>query len=234
MSEGPSSPPDPMRGMRGFKGEARHLTGSSQVLPKAYLEDPVGENVALDMYNPDYTGIREKKHFFLSCALSGTLVAMFCTPFDVVKNHWIASPRLQANRYSISTVGVIKDIVAHHKIRGLWRGLTPSIMLLVPANIGFFYIYERNKNRYQPWGAGIIARTVTTCCLSPLEMLRTRVQANVGGPNARRYAWEIISNQHQRNGADMLRGLGITIARDVPFSAIYWTTYEAGKKMVRK
>lgn len=60
--------------------------------------------------------------------------------------------------------------------------------------------------------AGVLARTVTAVATTPLELLRTRIQAGqTGGVGTLRGAW---------------RGLASMLARDVPFSALYWGAVE--------
>eukprot|EP01147_Barroeca_monosierra_P006130 gene6130-9187_t len=61
--------------------------------------------------------------------------------------------------------------------------------------------------------------------VSPLEMLRTKMQANGGIRYS--YAFTVIRRTiHTEGFRTLYRGLGPTLLRDVPFSALYWTGYE--------
>jgi solute carrier family 25 protein 39/40 len=61
--------------------------------------------------------------------------------------------------------------------------------------------------------------------MSPLELLRTRIQASSQTSN--RHIYNSIRVLVQENGWKSLwRGLSSTLWRDVPFSAIYWFSYE--------
>ena len=61
--------------------------------------------------------------------------------------------------------------------------------------------------------------------MSPLELLRTRIQASSN--SSYRHIYGSIKTLVYENGFKSLwRGLSSTLWRDVPFSAIYWFSYE--------
>lgn len=190
-------------------------------------------NGCLGQYNCDYNTVRDPKHILFTGTVSGVFVAFFCTPFDVVKNHWQFSSRLESTRTSQTTLAVVRDLVKHQGYRRLWTGLTPTVCLVVPSNILFFSIYESLKDRVGPTVGGVIARTACVTALSPLEMFKTRAQANVGGPSALQ-AFRQLMNHDGLKFIELWRGAGATLLRDIPFSAVYWTTYERGKKLIAR
>jgi solute carrier family 25 protein 39/40 len=73
---------------------------------------------------------------------------------------------------------------------------------------------------YSPLVAGTSARLLAATITSPLEYVRTVVQA---GTNLNQIKWK-----------NMWTGLGATILRDTPFSAIYWMSFETIKKRLRQ
>ena len=76
-------------------------------------------------------------------------------------------------------------------------------------------------------GAG--ARSISATLVTPLELLRTRLQAS-HGPSSFQSVIQPLYREVQQHGLRVLwRGLSATLWRDVPFSAIYFAGYEGGK-----
>ncbi|ORX74422.1 mitochondrial carrier [Linderina pennispora] len=73
--------------------------------------------------------------------------------------------------------------------------------------------------------AGCIARTAAASVISPLELVRTRMQSSA--THDLRTVMRGVSSEIGHSGLGTLwRGLVPTLWRDVPFSAIYWFGYE--------
>jgi len=87
-----------------------------------------------------------------------------------------------------------------------------------------------------PLFAGALSRGLSVTLLSPLELFRTRLQALPAPhlpPPTVKSTLEGLSGMVKKRGVRTLwRGLGATLWRDVPFSAIYWAGYEVMKLRV--
>ena len=69
----------------------------------------------------------------------------------------------------------------------LWRGVTPTIVMTIPSNAIYFTAYESLKTNFQsnfgmnifiaPIFAGFGARILSSIATSPLEYLKTNLQA---------------------------------------------------------
>jgi solute carrier family 25 protein 39/40 len=131
----------------------------------------------------------------------------------------------------------------------------PSILILscsisqvhrvigVPSSTAYILTYDHLLNvtlpTILPTGpalplfAGILARSAITSTVSPLELIRTNLQSTPLSPNQPHSLRSVLTSVHnvvQRNGVSFLwRGLGPTLWRDVPFSGVYWASYEAWK-----
>lgn len=85
-----------------------------------------------------------------------------------------------------------------------------------------------------PLTAGIIARSTISSLASPLELVRTNLQStplSPGIPHTLRSVLASLRISVQEQGIRALyRGLGPTLWRDVPFSGLYWASYESCKK----
>lgn len=79
--------------------------------------------------------------------------------------------------------------------------------------------------------AGASARAISASLVTPLELLRTRLQAS-NTHHAFTSVVQPLLHEVQQNGVSVLwRGLSATLWRDVPFSAIYFAGYEGGKHL---
>ena len=146
-----------------------------------------------------------------------------------------------------TTFDGLRKIARNEGIWTLWRGLSPTLMMAVPGNVIYFAgydwlrfspkspLHERVGDQYGPLVAGSVARVLAAICVSPIEMLRTRMQATstrekgvmrvtMGGLR------DMVSNEGYHT---LWRGLTLTLWRDVPFSALYWWGYEYGRNQLK-
>jgi solute carrier family 25 protein 39/40 len=143
-----------------------------------------------------------------------------------------------------STFDGMRKIARHEGITTLWRGLSPTLVMTVPANIIYFTGYDwlrHNKaspvrrvasENYAPIFAGASARVLSAVVVSPIEMFRTRMQASTSAAGAKHMSETfhgIKAMVHAQGYGAMWRGLTLTLWRDVPFSGIYWMGYETFK-----
>ncbi|KIW49748.1 hypothetical protein PV05_11397 [Exophiala xenobiotica] len=140
-----------------------------------------------------------------------------------------------------STLDGLKKIARNEGYLTLWRGLSPTLAMAIPANVIYFTGYDwlrynhasplrkLTNDVYVPLIAGSIARVAAAIAVSPVEMFRTRMQATSGGTTG--VFKDTLLGLHrmtQTQGYTSLwRGLTLTMWRDVPFSGIYWWGYEA-------
>ena len=141
-----------------------------------------------------------------------------------------------------STVDGLRKIARNEGVTTLWRGLSPTLLMAIPANIIYFTGYEwlrfnraspiarTVRDEYAPLVAGASARLFAATAVSPIELFRTRLQAVRGAPDGRRHLADTfrgITDMVAAHGYRSLwRGLTLTLWRDVPFSGMYWWGYE--------
>jgi solute carrier family 25, member 39/40 len=80
-----------------------------------------------------------------------------------------------------------------------------------------------------PLAAGLFARTMTVTIVSPLELIRTKMQSEKMSYSEVGAAFKRLINQYGIRG--LFKGLFPTILREAPFSSIYWTCYETFKRI---
>ncbi|KAB0376261.1 hypothetical protein FD755_012904 [Muntiacus reevesi] len=128
---------------------------------------------------------------------------------------------------------------AWYKKPGRFQGtLVKRLLMAVPATVIYFTCYDQltallrsklgeNESRI-PIAAGIVARLGAVTVISPLELIRTKMQS-------KKFSYEelhrFVSKKVSEDGwISLWRGWTPTILRDVPFSAMYWYNYEVLKK----
>ncbi|KAG5648040.1 hypothetical protein DXG03_007075 [Asterophora parasitica] len=129
-------------------------------------------------------------------------------------------------------------------IRGLWKGAGTSLVIGVPSSTCYILTYDhllRNvlppfvpHEATAPLAAGILARSAITSAMSPLELIRTNLQSTPLSPQNPHTLRSVLTSVRglvqERGVLHLWRGLGPTLWRDVPFSGLYWASYEAWKK----
>ncbi|KAK9837974.1 hypothetical protein WJX74_008889 [Apatococcus lobatus] len=161
-----------------------------------------------------------------------------------------AGPRLTMSR---GTLASMRHIARTEGWSQLWRGTDMALLMAMPMVGIYMPLYDYTRGALQPelgaslapLTAGALSRTAAVLCTAPLDLLRTRMQAMlrhthlqpaVAGASAssRTSQWmEIIRNVQASSGSGttarvgaLWTGVGATLARDVPFSALYWALLE--------
>ncbi|TDL28737.1 mitochondrial carrier [Rickenella mellea] len=133
-------------------------------------------------------------------------------------------------------------------VRGLWKGAGTTLLIGVPSTTCYMLIYDhllRNvmpsispSPAITPLMSGILARTFVSSVVSPLELVRTNLQSTPPTPDNPHTLRSVLLSlrsltRHQGVGS-LWRGLSPTLWRDVPFSGIYWASYEVLKGAIEK
>lgn len=81
-----------------------------------------------------------------------------------------------------------------------------------------------------PLLAGVIARSLVSSVVTPLELVRTNLQSTPLSPQNPHTLSSVLTSIRGsirvQGFSSLWRGLGPTLWRDVPFSGIYWALYE--------
>nr|CCA15043.1 Mitochondrial Carrier (MC) Family putative [Albugo laibachii Nc14] len=164
------------------------------------------------------TSLFTKFHFTACCRRSSCTI---CAPASVQFNG-----TFHALRYIAWTEG----------IRGLFSGLSPTILNSIPSTVMYYisydFLHSEGMQRFpqlqtaMPFLAGASSRVFAASITSPIEMIRTRMQSSTGKDNM----MQAFENVIRKEGVgSIFKGLQATLARDVPFSAIYWSCYETSQ-----
>jgi solute carrier family 25 protein 39/40 len=138
-----------------------------------------------------------------------------------------------------TTIDGLRKIARNEGVTSLWRGLSPTLVMTIPANIIYFTGYDwlrfnqasplsKLSETSSPLVAGSTARTLAAAAVGPIELVRTRMQAAASSSNHLAEAFQGIRSMVATHGyTSMWRGLTLTLWRDVPFSGLYWWGYES-------
>ncbi|GAV66235.1 Mito_carr domain-containing protein [Cephalotus follicularis] len=157
------------------------------------------------------------------------------------------------------TLDVFYKIIRQEGFARLWRGTNAALALAVPTVGIYLPCYDIFRNwlegftvenfpsaaPYVPLVAGSLARSLACSTCYPIELARTRMQAfketQIGKkpPGVWKTLLGVVSNVKSTNNLPtssvqgyriLWTGMGAQLARDVPFSAICWSTLEPARR----
>ncbi|XAR58398.1 hypothetical protein NMG60_11013782 [Bertholletia excelsa] len=125
-------------------------------------------------------------------AAAGVIAATFVCPLDVIKTrfqvHGLSALGNESIKGGSIIFGSLKQIFQREGLRGMYRGLSPTVLALLPNWAVYFTIYDQLKsvlssddaNHQLPVGANMIAASgagaATTIATNPLWVVKTRLQ----------------------------------------------------------
>ena len=162
---------------------------------------------------------------FLAGSLSGTCSTLLFQPLDLVKT------RVQQTS-GLSVARVVEAVLQRDSVRGLWRGLVPSMARTVPG-VGIYFsamhhmktsVCGGQPSHLQSVMIGCSARATAATLMIPLTVIKTRFESRSFGYTSTAAALRSVLGTEGVRG--LVRGLGPTLVRDVPFSGLYLMFYE--------
>ena len=173
----------------------------------------------------------------ISASVGAVVTSVLTTPFEVIKVRQQTAPAGTAEAQRMWPA--FRQLVRMEGVRSLWSGLQPTLIMSIPSTVLYLTVYEASRDRlarsslcatadgadYSPLAAGGGARMVSSAVVSPLELIRTRMQATSGAARD-----GLIAGARAAVAAEGVAGLWLGLAptlwRDVPFSCLYWLGYE--------
>ena len=166
---------------------------------------------------------------FLCGSIAGCITSCLVQPLDVVKTNVLTLKK------PLSISNSIKFVYKQYGIIGFWRGLRPSAYKsfigagLTFSSLEYFKrIFPRRNSKTGQFMndslVAILSRTVTSFSLSPLSVIKVRMEA----PQANPYKNVIDGMIHiykEEGIRGYYRGIGPALLRDLPFSALAYSFY---------
>jgi len=168
------------------------------------------------------------------------IIGACCTyPLDMVKTR-LQNQKSGSQRMYKGAIHCFMTILKSEGVLGLYRGLpaqlvgiTPEKAIKLTMNDLLRYSFTDDKGNIKLIHEGLSGAMAGACQVvvtTPYELVKVRLQTQGISGHARKSAFTIMNELGLRG---MFTGLGATLLRDVPFSAIYFTTYGRLKKAVK-
>lgn len=175
---------------------------------------------------PSHAAVKRALVHFLSAGLSAGLVRASLQPLDTCKT------RLQASSASAST-SLRTTLLANRGLRGLYKGVVPGVVGIVPAAAVYMLVFQTLKTRLakrfprRGRNAAIalsaaVGDVAASLVRVPCEVLKQRLQ--VGVYNDLGAALRTLAAARQL--PKLYAGLSAQLARDVPYAAVEFVFYE--------
>ncbi|RJE17859.1 Mitochondrial carrier protein [Aspergillus sclerotialis] len=189
----------------------------------------------------------------ISGAIAGLTVDCSLYPLDTIKT------RLQKARVP-STPSTAPKLSLRQTIRGIYAGLPSVLFGSAPSAASFFIVYDGVKRYLLPPPekekeasrshvilthslASSLGEIAACAVRVPTEVVKQRAQAGLFGGSSLRALTDILSLRkpdpssgsiagrgYGRVVSELYRGAGITIAREIPFTVLQFTTWESMKE----
>ncbi|KAI9483293.1 MAG: mitochondrial carrier domain-containing protein [Benjaminiella poitrasii] len=198
---------------------------------------------------------------FIAGGVAG-LCSQFCVyPLETLKTRIMSSQRaecqklqIQQRRPMIPMRTVVKEMYRSGGVKAFWPGLVLSMLGVFPYQALDMGIYETlkvsylrsmdnrrvslNEEKPEPnvmilWMCGMMSGSIGATSVYPLNMIRTRLQAQGTPAHPYRYtsAWDVARKTYKSDGIrGFYKGLGPTLIKVVPSISISYAVYELSKR----
>ncbi|XP_042428530.1 calcium-dependent mitochondrial ATP-magnesium/phosphate carrier protein 2-like [Zingiber officinale] len=175
--------------------------------------------------------------------LAGAVAQTAIYPLDLVKTR-LQTYACEGGRVP-SLVNLTKDIWAHEGPRAFYRGVVPSLLGIIPYAGIDLTAYETLKdmsrtyilNNSEPGplvqlGCGTISGALGATCVYPLQVIRTRMQAQRTNSSTAYSGMSDVFRKTFRNEgfSGFYKGLFPNLLKVVPSASITYLVYESMKK----
>ena len=185
---------------------------------------------------------------FFSGAFAGAVATTLTYPLDLIRTRFAAQGK---SRVYTSFRSSFAHIARTEGIQGFFQGLGAGVGQIVPYMGVFFTVYESIRPKIielqLPFGsgdatAGVLASIIAKTGVFPLDLIRKRLQ--IQGPLREQFAGGLVPAYGKgvfKTGSEVLkregwrglyRGLGISLIKAAPASAVTMWTYEKALKEI--
>lgn len=180
---------------------------------------------------------------FLSGAFARTFAGCVMSPFTIVK----ARMEWQAPGTYSSNLQVFQHVLRDEGVRGLYRGMVPTLIRDVPFSGLYVLIYTRLKAALElefpdaptygvHFASGVVAGVLATTVVHPADVMKTRMQLSILDKGAhgeltsvrnslslRQTARKILADEGWRG---FKKGIVPRVLKRTLSTAVTWTIYE--------
>ncbi|KAH7286556.1 hypothetical protein KP509_32G012500 [Ceratopteris richardii] len=180
---------------------------------------------------------------FMAGSLAGGTAVLFTYPLDLAMTtlgYQVRDPRTGSQAYT-GIRDVFSKVVQANGLKGLYRGIGPTLCGIVPYAGLKFFVYESLKNGlsdelhenvFVKLACGGVAGMVGQTFTYPLDVVRRRMQVQAVGFSSQTYKGTLdglVSIIRSHGVKQLFAGLSINYIKLVPSVAIGFTAYDIVK-----
>ncbi|KYQ91678.1 mitochondrial substrate carrier family protein [Tieghemostelium lacteum] len=193
-----------------------------------------------------------KKYYFYNFILSGCIdVSMY--PLDIIRTRLQvqgSSNIAQSFHHYNGTFDGFKKLYKYEGLKGYYKGFFTSELGYLSSRAIYFGTYEVVKQSLQRWSnkpdksdllyitslSGATAEICASCIWVPFDLVTQtlQIQGKLTEPKYKNGPHVFHSIYKERSIRGLYRGFGATMIRNVPYSGIWWGTYELSKEKLHK
>lgn len=170
---------------------------------------------------------------FMAGSVSGTCTTILLQPLDLVKTRLQCPVAIGSAPNGM--INVALTVVRNEKIRGLWRGIIPSLSRTVPGIGVYFSSLHWMRSNFgsndpaplESMAMGICARCISGFSMLPFTVVKTRFES--GQFQYRGVGQALVTIYRLEGVKGLFSGLSATLLRDAPFSGLYLMFYTQTK-----
>ncbi|KAG8388334.1 hypothetical protein BUALT_Bualt02G0114900 [Buddleja alternifolia] len=187
---------------------------------------------------PSYTGVA------LGGIGTGAIQSLLLSPVELVKIRLQLQTKTNQSNSHKGPLDVTRSILRTEGWRGIYRGLSITVLRDAPAHGVYFWTYEYIREQLHPGCrknghekfrtmllAGGLAGVASWICCYPLDVIKTRIQ----GQTDSRYCGivDCFRRSVREEGYNVLwRGLGTAVARAFIVNGAIFTAYETALRCI--
>ncbi|KAI0918928.1 hypothetical protein AcW1_003553 [Taiwanofungus camphoratus] len=176
----------------------------------------------------------------LAGSVGGAAQVLVGQPLDTIKTRAQIAPKGMFK----GPMDILVQTLRKEGFFALYKGMASPLVGIAAVNSLLFAAYGASKRIVSPFGqislketaaAGAMAGAANAILASPVEMFKVRMQGQYGSPSDKRLravASEMWSQWGFRKG--IMRGYWVTVAREIPAYAGFYTAYEFTKRNFAK
>lgn len=184
--------------------------------------------------------------------VAGAAGILLTQPMDTIRIRLQSTPAMLGGQGATPYTGILncaKATAGSEGIRGLYKGVASPTLTVGGMNAVLFFSYEwvwkllssgggDDLTLPQVFVAGATSGLASAFITSPTELVKCIAQTNVKNEGNIHEEWQIFRNMIRDHGVlgshGPTRGLFMTICRETPSFAMYFTIYEAACRQFGK
>lgn len=198
---------------------------------------------------------RPNANRFISGACSGAIATMVCMPFDVVRTRLVVQDT--GSGYRNVTAAII-HILRQEGVQGLYRGLGPSLIQIVPlvgANFAFYEIFNdvaanfmhiKDHKLLPTWSillSGGVTGAVSKMAVYPLDYIKLRLQVQGFQEHRKTFGRNVTCDGilscvrmtlREEGALGFYKGMGPTLIKAGVSTALYFGVYQKMKQFMEQ